>query len=97
MLFERKSKEVKLCIPQIKLVKLKVVAKIYNVIGKMGAYSELNHNYIEYMQYTLFKALNVSHYHIIKIFYCYKTAQNPSRWVIRDVNETCNLYLGILY
>ena len=42
MLFERKSKEVKFCIPQIKLVKLKVVAKIYNVIGKIGAYSELN-------------------------------------------------------
>ena len=42
MLFERKSKEVKFCIPQIKLVKLKVVAKIYNVIEKIGAYSELN-------------------------------------------------------
>ena len=59
MLFERKSKEVKFCIPQIKLVKLKVVAKIYNVIGKIGAYSELNDNYIEYMQYTLLKLLNV--------------------------------------
>ena len=61
MLFERKSKEVKFCIPQIKLVKLKVVVKIYNVIGKIGAYSELNDNYIEYMQYTLFKVLDVSH------------------------------------
>ena len=72
MLFERKSKEVRFCIPQIKLVKLKVVAKIYNVIGKVGAYSELNDNYIEYMQYTLLKLLNVSHYHIIKIFFATK-------------------------
>ena len=55
MLFERKSKEVKFCIPQIKLVKLKVVAKIYNVIGKIGADSELHD-----------KILNICNTHYLK-------------------------------
>lgn len=76
MLFERKSKEVKFCIPQIKLVKLKVVVKIYNVIGKIGAYSELNDNYIEYMQYTLFKVLNVYYITLLRCFF----AQNCPKY-----------------